>query len=185
MRPRATGLVKPGKFGRGKCNGTVVGPLCALAVAVSTGKATLAMVLNAGPVYGHCAFAHSAIKARIEWRADRAQFHRAWNTDFIIRLLILRHGRSRSTSPRAVDKIQPRISRVRVDLDRRIDGIIGIRAQSWITEWNCTPCRGFTATKLRWLNSRERSTQACKRVFGVKVIFFSLLFAFGLVLDSG
>lgn len=43
-------------------------------------------------VYGHCAFAHGAIKARIEWRPEWAQFHRAWNTDFIIRLLILRHG---------------------------------------------------------------------------------------------
>lgn len=42
-------------------------------------------------VYSHCAFAHGAIKTRIEWRSEWAQFHRAWNTDFIIRLLILRH----------------------------------------------------------------------------------------------
>lgn len=42
---------------------------------VFTGKAPLSLsrdvVLNGGPVYGHCALAHGAIKARIEWRAER------------------------------------------------------------------------------------------------------------------
>lgn len=49
-------------------------------------------------------------------RSARAQFHRAWNTDFIIRLLILRHGRSSATGPREPSiKFSLEISRVRAD----------------------------------------------------------------------
>ena len=50
---------------------------CGFVAMVFTGKATLSLslsrdaVLNGGPVYGHCALAHGAIKARIEWRAER------------------------------------------------------------------------------------------------------------------
>lgn len=45
-------------------------------------------------------------------RSARAQFHRAWNTDFIIRLLILRHGRSSGPREPSI-KFSLEISRVR------------------------------------------------------------------------
>lgn len=68
------------------------------------------VVLNGGPVYGHCALAHGAIKARIEWRVERpsaiSQGMKHWLHYPVVNptpWAILRHR-----PPRAVDKIQPR-----------------------------------------------------------------------------
>lgn len=66
---------KLGNFGKSREEGGVA--WCGFVAMVFTGKATLSLslsrdaVLNGGPVYGHCALAHGAIKARIEWRAER------------------------------------------------------------------------------------------------------------------
>lgn len=56
---------KLGNFGKSR-EGRGVGSWFPLSLSLY-----IATVLNGGPVYGHCALAHGAIKARIEWRAER------------------------------------------------------------------------------------------------------------------
>lgn len=109
-------------------------------------------VLNGGPVYGHCALAHGAIKARIEWRAERpsaiSQGMKHWLHYPVVNptpWAILR-------PPRAVDKIQPR--NFAGSRGRWIHGIDGNRAGIYI--------RGGWRDRGEWTNERMTSERERK-----------------------